>query len=624
MIVVHSQLALQSLLVALDVSFWIFTFVLLDFLSMFSSTAAQMASVVTTIGGLYSTAVGEYSRMHARRAFFGRSDPDYRLTYVSPGPGRDGLRDSYGEMDCMYDHEATRIVGPRYGVRRQLNLWTMAAFVSLIIATMYGSKVLHLVLAHSIAPTPAVLRRPVMDASRLDLASETSELTLIPDAFDINTRWAHDLVMYNLAVNYTEVERAEEALPRGSLNETSLSRSFYALLVPLFETQTADGRAVQSCGFADRWVETVVLRGAQLHELNIPAVPFFPQIWCENATADGTRVDYMGLQIESDYLSNPSENVTMIGVDEARHAVYAASILYDTSRFQWFVMQEQAQRLSGSGLRELILDGVETFGCNLSSPAYSALFNADDSSPEYTLSSNISQTIDDLLDVYQHQDTNACMAFTLKGPIETNTYSAYNRVIACYYRANDRLTVSQARYRARSIQYPLGNKTAAATTPWANRTSANVYFAGVHILPLVINVKPGPFVYAVLARVLGYEMTGAAELQISFASGYFYNVTSVVVALAAVCAASALLLALCRLVFFRIPQGVPSYYGLLHEYHQQRLHGAEGEGDGDVPWADYLPVTALVEPAYEGEGFDRRAYRVRVGILNAATYRTGV
>lgn len=645
MIAVHSQLALQGLLVVLDITFWILAFVLLDFLSLFSNPAAQIAYIVTTLGGLYRVATGEYSRVRARDTFATdtASDDEYDMAYVSrandynPGqhlvsPG-DSAEQIYDQQEPAPRQQQQLAFAPAgYPPKRQFSLLTLALFACLIVAASYGSKVLHLVLAQNISPSVEIVEWPAAYASRahLDAASDLS--TLIPADFDINTRWPRDQIMYNLNVNYSALQQAEDAMPGVAQNETNFARSFYILLTHLFSYDTVDNGTTthHSCGFSDKWVETVIKKGAEVNELTIPAVPFFPQVWCEDSTAaNGSEIDFMLPKLESNYFNNPGDNVTMIGIDEANHTIYTSTLLYDTDNYTQFSMTEQNKLYNNTIPRALILDNIETFGCNLSSPAYNALFNGDDSSSKYNTTYNVSQTIDDFLNVYETTGSSACMVFTLKDPQEdtVSLYFSYNRIITCYYSGSHTLTISQARYRSRTLQYTItGDR---HSTAWDAAASTSKFFAGVRILPLVINVQTSPFVYGVLGNVLGYSVQGATDTQFSFAGGLVYNVTSVVASLLAVIGLALLLLLLCKVVLFKLPQGIPSYYGLLHQYHQQRFVSPQpvpprAGGARARAGPDTLPIADIVEKAYEGEGFDERAQRNRIGVLDAAAYRAGV
>ncbi|VVT49589.1 uncharacterized protein SAPINGB_P002344 [Magnusiomyces paraingens] len=500
---------------------------------------------------------------------------------------------------------------------------TLVIFFACIICTTYGSKVLNLILSQNVAPSAESLYLPVKDAAKKELNLTTDTSTLIPDDFDLNSRWSSDTILYNINVDYHEVDEFENKMERVQFNDTGFANSFFLMGGLLFSFEVEPGSHL-TCGSSDKWTETVMKKGSEVNQLNLPAVPLFPQAWCLNSTVNDSSLDisFLDSKLNSDHMSSPGDNVTLFGVDRKNKHIYANTIVYESSNFSQTQLYDVLDTYNDIPI-DYLSSLFDHLGCDISLDNYNVMFNSDNNQTSYDVTSNITDGLATFINTWFSTDVSFTLGFSLKdnSTIDSVNGTLYNRVIMAYYANDDQLTVTQAFYRGRLLRYDIHDTNDDNfISQWNSSMSDPTYYADVQILPLAVNIKVSPFVFGVIDKVFGLNTVGYSSVGFYFAGRLRYNVTSIVCSILAVFGLSMFLFILCKIILYKFPQGIPSYYGLLHQYHERQTK-VQRPYDAEV---ERRSLFSIIDKAYEGVGYDVDLQRNRLGVLDEITFRKGV
>ncbi|VVT49587.1 uncharacterized protein SAPINGB_P002343 [Magnusiomyces paraingens] len=655
MLYVYGQLPLQTLLIVMDATFWLLTYFLIEFLSIISNPCTQVASIITSLGGFWKFFYSEGLRARMRKTKLNeyeinptspesptqektvnKSDfdielgaDDFKVTTTEEGNNNNEDKNNNNHINItnINNNNNTNNFNDRLfefeHAKKTFHYPTLLLFFACIICTTYGSKVLNLILSQNVAPSAESLYLPVKDAAKKELNLTTDTSTLIPDDFDINSRWSSDTILYNINVDYHEVDEFENKMERVQFNDTGFADSFLLMGGLLFSFEVEPGSHL-SCGSSDKWTETVMKKGSEVNQLNLPAVPLFPQAWCLNSTVNDSslNIDFLDLKLDSDRMSSPGDNVTLFGVDRKNKQIYANTIVYESSNFSQSYLYDVLDTYNDIPI-DYLSSLFDHLGCDISLDNYNVMFNSDNNQTSYDVTSNITDGLATFINTWFSTDVSFTLGFTLKdnSTIHSVNGTLYNRVIMAYFAHDKQLTVTQAFYRGRLLRYDIHDTNDDNfISQWNSSMSDPIYYADVQILPLAVNIKVSPFVFGVIDKVFGLNTVGYSSVGFYFAGRLRYNVTSIVCSILAVFGLSMFLFILCKIILYKFPQGIPSYYSLLHQYHERQTK-VQRPYDAEV---ERRSLFSIIDKAYEGVGYDVDLQRNRLGVLDEATLKAGV
>ncbi|VVT49639.1 uncharacterized protein SAPINGB_P002369 [Magnusiomyces paraingens] len=550
---VYGQLQLQVLWIVMDVVFWIFTFFLVELLSIISNPETQIASVLTSISGGF----------------------------------------------------------------RMLSMETRRAKV---LAT-YGSKVLNLIISNNIYPTYEPTFAPIKDALRIHPGDKSNTSLYIPSDFNISNHWEPSTIFYNPDGNYSLADKWENNNFFSKDIMVDYEDSKYIDGTTIFNKSDSSSGNFFSCGLTDKWSSVILgVNGAYNHYINLPVVPILPQVMCINKTSNLNNSEFI---VPSDYLdpyfgSNPGDNFTLFGIDKTAGKIFAGSVSYYNFRYGYNYLSNEPG--FSSDPLSFLNSTFNSFDLDLSSPNYNILFNKNNNDTTLTYMRNITKSLLKFIDLYYNSDASFVLTFTLGKKLEGNISSygvLHNKVTLGYYREADALAVTQNVFTTRNFIFEYDYNNQNTNTP--NYYSNLIEQWGVSLIPVASNIKVSTFVYTVLSETLGITVKGYGELGFYYPGKVRYNATAIAIAIASATLASLVLFFITKVILYKYPQGIPTYYGLLHEYHKNCLD-ASPPYDAEI---ERQSIFKIIDKAYEGAGYDGKLQRNRVGILDEASIRVG-
>lgn len=580
----------------MDIAFAIFTYLLLELLSIINNPATQVVSTFTSLGGIYDYVSAELLRWRLRKSCKNR--PSYFVDHDTSSSTNELL---------------TRDLPESHSKKNAVRYFHFLIFSFCIIVATYGSQIISLVLANRVQPSYENKRLSMKFASiKNPNTTFHKDNTLIPSDFDINTGWPRNQIMYNLNVDYKYINNYQDNLPQYTVEEVGNDVSNYLMGGQLFSKTTSFGNTV-SCGFGDRWSNAVLKKGSEINSLTLPIVPLIPQIWCiDNGSSN--NVTNMNMKLNPNFMFSPGENFTFFGIDEQNNIIYSSTLSYEKSNYT---------QISVTGSRNMTLENIKGMFSHLNNSLLgvdsNVGFNKDNTASDWVVSHNITEALETFVYLYQQTSISFTLIFFLKenSPTILPNGTLYNRVSLGYLSTENQLTVTQAFYRIRRIENNITDPVSSIKSLWVNTTTEKVRFANVHILPLVANIKTGPFIHGIISKVLDITVEGNNH-QFVYYGEIRYNVTTIVASITAVVTMSIMIFLFCKCLLFVVPQGIPTYYGLLRAYHEERKV-SRGEYPEKIEFSRILEV--VDESAYEGVGYYDQ--RIKVGVINKETYKEG-
>ncbi|VVT49637.1 uncharacterized protein SAPINGB_P002368 [Magnusiomyces paraingens] len=269
----------------------------------------------------------------------------------------------------------------------------------------------------------------------------------------------------------------------------------------------------------------------------------------------------------------------------------------------------------------LVLYTNGAYALSRSFPTVAILPHVDDSQMISYATNNITKNLLRFEDLYYNSNVSYVLTFTLGKKLENNNSSyevKHNKIILGYYRPDDTLIITQSFYSTKKtlFEFEYSDNVTNAT---AYQTTNPIKKWGIHLIPLVLDIKVSRFVYTVLSETLGINVKGYDELKFNYQGRIRYDVTSIVKAVIYAILVFLALFFITKLILYKCPQGIPTYYGLLHEYHKNRLD-ASPPYDAEI---ERESIFNIIDKTYEGVGYDGRLQRNRVGVLDEASIRVG-
>ncbi|VVT49619.1 uncharacterized protein SAPINGB_P002359 [Magnusiomyces paraingens] len=633
---VYGQLPLQTLLIVMEAVFWIFTYFLVELLSIIGNNETQIATILVSLSGLLKFTSAEAKRARMRKT----KSNDYSSSFSSGSNSTNSFSQTSSSSSSPADFEMRSIDKNSYNEyaaeermgtedrlispipQKKFRFFVLFLFVFTILSSTYGSKALNLIFSNSVNPTYSYSQASIRDASKMFLNSTSNNSLLIPSDFDINSRWTRSQIMYHTLANYSKVESWEKTLKIPSENEIGFANSFYIRGTVFFNYSDPVSGNYLTCGMRDKWSETVLnMGGANIIKLNVPAIPIYPQIMCSNTTSDGSGTDMEELDhlLNPNTISNVGDNFTIFGVNWDNQTIYASTVIYRGTEYLETVVGKKNE--VDDGFFDYLTGFFDDLGCDLSSPETNSLFNIDNNQTAHYVTYNVTESLYNFIDLYYNTDVSFVLSFTLKSP--NDTYSSrghlYNKVTLGYHSDDDLLIVTQSKFLSRVLQYTFELKNSTSNFN-NNNTSTPSIINNVQILPIVYDIKVTPFVFGVLGNVFNIKIGNPKKVKFLFPDQLRYNVTPIVFTIFVVGCCALLLFIITKIILFKVPQGIPSIYSLLHLYHERKLK-VEPPYDAEV---ERQTIFKIIDKAYDGVGYDGDSQRNRIGVIDEATYRVGV
>lgn len=619
MIHVYSQVFLQFLLIVVDVLFVVVAYVLCNLLSTFNNPATQMAAIMSSVVSFAMMWFMELSRSRARKR---NKDhlldelpwvSDENITSEQPAEEPDEFRDTaYDNMNPENMRRATN----------RLSVSVTIIFVFILALARYGPKALQLMLSDMASPEPELLISNLSEASRNNTAYRV---------FQSDSKLPSKTNYYDLNADYTVTDHAEDSV------QTSLLQSVDKFYNPwflrgaeIYNYTFRNGTTIE-CGIGDQWIDTVLQSGPLPHSSLSPIVPFIPRLMCQaladeiynysptvffwveqNITSSNV---FKSNGLYSDFVGYPKDNYSSFIVDIQSSKVFATTLVYNNSDYHSLSLLPLNSSLPRGIRASNIAQYVSLYNTDITDPNIWVMVNEDTETYIYTPYRSITTGINQLIKVFDNQITSACLAFTVMlNSSSTSRWSYYNRIIMCYREPIDELTISEVRYSARTLIYNISKESKIQPQPSLRVTSytngSMMYFLPARILPIVANIKVSPFLYGAFQRATGYTVEKNSTTMYLHEGRLRYNVTPIIFTIAIASSFCVIVHFFCKVILHKWPQGIPSYYGLLHEYHQYR--------DSCT-----LPLSFIIAPAYEGTGYDETANRNHIGLLSTGAYQRG-
>ncbi|VVT49993.1 uncharacterized protein SAPINGB_P002547 [Magnusiomyces paraingens] len=490
------------------------------------------------------------------------------------------------------------------------------------ITSSYGSKVLNLIISNNIYPSYEPTFAPIRDALRIHPGDKSNTSLYIPSDFHINEHWSPAPIFYNPDGDYSSVDELEEEHVVHEEDQVGYGNSYYMSGTVLFNYTDPLSGSFLSCGLTDKWENIIIdANGAYTLEMSKPNVPILPHVLCVNNTSNNndTKFNIQSDSLEPYFVINPGENFTFFGVNNETKKIYANNFLYYEFNYNSYNLLIEPQFYYDP--LNFFKTNLKLFDSNSSSSNHNVRFNMDCNGRNFTIENNITQSLLDFHTLYVLGNVSYVLTFTLAKHLEGNLSSFgifHNKVALGYFRYSNVLTITQSLYFTKKTIFEFEyNDNITSTTTY--QTAKTVEKWGTHLIPIVLNIKVPRFVYTVLSETLGITVKGSNELGFYYPGKIRYEATSIVIAIVSVTLASLVLFFITKLILYKCPQGIPTYYGLLHEYHKNRLD-ASPPYDADI---ERQSIFKIIDKAYEGVGYDGRLQRNRVGVLDEVTIRTG-
>lgn len=620
MIQVYSQVLLQFLLIVVDLLFVAFAHVLCNLLSVFDNPATQIASILSSVTSFVLMWIMEFSRARARK-----KNTDCLLNeYPGSTGGGAGPSASLAPSKSPTEVHDTeyRGRGSVRAARNRLNVSVTLLFVLILGLARYGPKALQLALSDLASPKPEVLISNIGEASRNNTAYTV---------FQSDSKMSSKANYYDLNVNYNMTDNYENTV------QTRLPQYHEKFYNPWFlrgaevHNFTFENGTTTLCGISDQWIDMVLQTGPLTHQIMSPIVPFIPRLTCQvlakDIYTDSSKVYFVLEQnfsspfvfestyLYSDYVGYPQDNYTLFMVDTTNSSVFATTLSYDNSSYSLYSMKPMNDSSPGGIRASNLTKDIEMYNTSISDPGIWTMVNNDTSGYVYTPVRTIQAGINELISVFQKQLTDSCASFTLMhNDSATSTWFYYNRVIMCYREPTDQLTISQVRYSTRTLIYDISKEPTIEPQPLVRiiryTNHSMMYFLPARVFPIISNIKISPFLYGAFQRATGYTVQNNATTLYIHNGRLKYNITPIIYTICIVAGVSVLVHFICKVLLRKTPQGIPSYYALLHEYHQYQ--------DSCT-----LPLSFIVSPAYEGAGYDEANNRNHIGVLDTQAYLRG-
>ncbi|VVT55461.1 uncharacterized protein SAPINGB_P004608 [Magnusiomyces paraingens] len=484
------------------------------------------------------------------------------------------------------------------------------------VSQKYGPTALVLLLSYLASPEPETL---------VSLISEASKNYTNYQLFQGDNRISPKNLYYELNVNYTSSDYTE------TYDQSRLTQSSSAFYNPWFlrgaevYNYTFDNGTKVTCGLENKWVDTVMQAGPVTHRFFSPIVPFIPRPICQILSEEMytssptvsfiTQLNYSSSQptnftntyLNPDFVGYPGENYTLFMTAPDEKKIFATTIMYDSSSYASFSVST-LKKDSSEVQPSYFEDSITLYNTSFSDPIVWSILNNDTSSYAYYPYQTIQTGLEDfLVSVNNETDNNPCLAFTvMKNDSSSSEWFSYNTVIMSYRNPVKSVLLTQLKYRVRTLVYDIQTDSpdpqpVLAVYRYSN-SSMNIRVPG-RFYSIVSNIKISPFLYGPLQRATGYTIEGYDSTFYSYSGRLRYNVQPIIITICAVAGASILVYFVSRTVLRKIPQGIPSYYSLLHEYHEGLGHST-------------LPLSFIIKPAYEGMGFEDTLQANHIGVLS--------
>ncbi|VVT49595.1 uncharacterized protein SAPINGB_P002347 [Magnusiomyces paraingens] len=486
----------------------------------------------------------------------------------------------------------------------------------------YGSKILNLIFSRDIYPTYEPTFAPLKDALRIHPGDKSNTSLYFSSNSNITNHWDPDTVFYNPDGNYSLVDEWEKDQIILEDDEVGYGNSNYMAGTILFNYSDPLSGNFLSCGLTDKWSNIIIgANGANTLLMSIPAVPILPQVLCisnQPNDNDTNAVVAPSDMLEPYLVSNPGDNFTLFGVNNQTQEIYARSIYYYGFKYRYYYLSTE-EEFANDPLY-FLESTFNSFDLNLSSTNQNAVFNTDNNKTSRYVGNNVTEYLVAFGELYYSQNVSFVLTFTLGKQLEGNLSSfgvMHNKVVLGYYRDLDTLTVTQSFYYTKKFIFEFDyndNKSRASKI-----NSKLIEQWGIHFVPVASNIKVSTFVYSVLSEGLDITVKGYDQLGFYYPGRVRYNATSIIIAIISVSLASLILFFLTKLILYKCPQGIPTYYGLLHEYYQNHFNNSRPYD----PKVERESIFKIIDNAYEGVGYDRNMQRNRIGVLDEATIRTG-
>lgn len=559
------------------------------FFSAVNNSAAQIANAISTMMGIWDTVIGEARRKYIRTT---SSQPpvenSYPLMaapapqpYMSPESSDQGLESKFGGYPTSTAHSAA----PPQRMRKTLPI----LFALALLIINYIPIPLHVAFGYVGKPIPEIVIIPISSAS--------NNITNIPSFYsEIATP------LYSVVADYRAPDIYDNKQSGHIFPLFNASRPWSLQGSTFFQYQDV------TCLISDRFEEMIMQTGFRAHYNAYPSLPVMPILKCKDDSSG-----YSMFVTNSNYTSNSSafepyttalkqvlgvnQNVTGVSIVPSENKIYATTLYIEDYSF------DNVGGVDNSTLYRMMNESFpvnETVIPENDWAQYSkdgVILSRD--SLESTLSLMQRDFAREVSFVVSYHYYNVSASTTQK--------RAFTRTMFSYNGVGGYISVSKLYYATRQLSYEITAESPKVQPYFeVQQSTADPAYLDAQVFSLLTNIKVAPTVGGALLKTTEYEAAGLQGVTFTTNGKLVYDVTALVGTIIGIIGVSIALAFFVYIVWYKRPKGIPFYYALLHEYHQNTSRSRCDKSIFD-----------MVSPAYEGEGYVESSNVNHIGILDA-------
>lgn len=617
-IYVSSSIAFQTVQEIFKLSFAALYFTFFFIFTIFDRNAVQISRAYTSIAELYFTLRGEGDRTRIRKS----------LALEQNNPNRAFLRDGaihQSEAWALNDISSNYQAHNYYQPPQQAHNRAALALSKKSVLSVYLFSTILFCLYYAGYPLKIALG---------EISSPKVLPSLLTFAQDHNTYYSNYSV-YNDAIgapypinnNYVNLDLYDTWIaqknPQLNLTENLIHLDIMGTTTYTAQIQNSTVTANMTCSIRDQ-LEYLAIDTGPSHATFLQNFPILPSVHCSYFTAANTsyatavtfqvhnsngsvstfdpsigRMPYVGSNFSLFILSN---------TDNGALKMAATTVFVDSH-----VSNETELGPPGSSndFAKLFVQNVETFGYDGSSE-FVGNIDSNTLSYYYYHFTNYTKYLETAFNYY-YNNMSYIMTFTVQDVEQSKAdpryiYAAKNMIIV--QTAQDFNTTSSNIYFMKTYYRTLydeyvssGPSSVSPQTTLKFGTGVNITFP-MQVFPMMFNVKVAPTVYALLSKYAPHDYFDIYGIAFETAGGLRWEVTIQIYTIAILFG----LAIITGVIYFcsiqaSIFHSVPSYYDLLHAYHQKGKDSAAS-------------LFRILEPSYVGKGYVAERDANHVGVLD--------
>lgn len=608
---VYENVALQTVLAAVDVSFFLLFGAMVLCFSNISNQATQTAYLNCSILSALETLVGELQRWWIRlRSTY--AEPVSNFGHSNNSPTESALLElnptksqHHAEVDSVISVKRNRHVS-----HKSIGLFTFLVFWLVLSTTNYVSSLVNIALGKTAQPESVFLKKQLSSSSK----------NYVQDYFNLNsdnsTVFA-PLPFYDIHGDYSESDQWTKNNIVNNFNDTKNKYNQNLLGTTFFQLDNL------ICSLFDASAGYTLSAGPFAVSL-VKARAFSPMLSCNIVLQSGVIGSFFTIMpvlynetsgVKSyGILSGANDNVfvgdnlTVISVD--RNASLATSMTMDITSYQ--VSTILFDTVNGSVISDQFMDWFfdnvnNTFAYDLYSTQNPVQFESAVFQDDYTLMSSIGLALKQMnISIYNGQSFASVFTLSNEVSIGVNQYLRFSIVFDTTAVNNQHsAAMSIFGYSTSATVYPINPLNQQNTFPVTVLENAtDTFFYPVLFTQPLVNIKPMPIIAGGLAEFFNYTIAGdAAGVSYFTPVGLKYSVMASVAVIVIVTFIAIVLFGACWIVKGGRFAYIPQYYDVLHEYYQ----------NGENCTASIFQIS---RPLYTGKTYNSVTGKNHIGVTD--------